>query len=81
MSDPAGDGRHWRHEFDLGRIEHALCRRLGSPSDGFFSTENVGLAETAPGELAITYDLWGWQASKDAPSVRQTIRLARIREV
>ena len=73
-------GRDWRHELDLAAVEREWCREGGTDLGGYYSTENVGLAGTAPGELAITYDLWGWQESRDKPVVRQTIRLARLRE-
>ena len=78
MTDATGTGQHWRHEIDLRAVESDLCVRRGAASADFQSTENVGLAEVAPGELAITYDLWGWTESAAAPSVRQTIRLARM---
>jgi hypothetical protein len=78
MVDETGTGRHWRHEIDLKAEEARRCERGGAPAD-FYSTENVGLAELAPGEIGITYDLAGWTESRDKEWVRQTIRMARLR--
>jgi hypothetical protein len=80
MTDSTGTGRHWRHEIDLAAHERDSCARNGAPAD-FYSTENVGLAEVSPGELAITYDLAGWTESRDKPWVRQTIRMARLKTI
>lgn len=78
MIDRTGTGRHWQHEFEFKAIETRLATEQGVTGNDFYSTENVGLAELVPGELAVTYDLWGWKEAADKPSVRQTIRMARL---
>lgn len=80
MTDATGTGDAWEHEIDLIDVERQLCRANGA-ADDFYSTENAGLVELSPGELAITYDLTGWTESKDKPWVRQSIRMARLKAV
>lgn len=79
ICDPTGTGHHWQHEMDLRAIEDDLAARNGIDPASFGSSENVSLAELAPGELGIVYDFWQWTDSKAKPPIHHTIRLVRLR--